>query len=89
MSSPSLEQIKTFTPLELQELINALLDEVLKTGNPLEISRDGQLFQILPLEHLESDNKLDDLEPHPEVYVGDPDDLVNISWEHELSLDLP
>ncbi|NJN72449.1 MAG: type II toxin-antitoxin system Phd/YefM family antitoxin, partial [Limnothrix sp. RL_2_0] len=54
MSSPSLEQIKTFTPLELQNLINALLDEVVKTGNPLEISRDGQLFQIAPIEKKKS-----------------------------------
>ncbi|GBO51601.1 hypothetical protein APA_842 [Pseudanabaena sp. lw0831] len=34
-------------------------------------------------------SRLDNLVPRPEVYIGDPEDLVNISWEHEINLDLP
>lgn len=33
--------------------------------------------------------KLSRLTAHPNFVNGDPDDLVNISWEKELNLDFP
>jgi hypothetical protein len=66
-------------------LIN-LLEEIVTTGDPIELNWQGNRFQILPVQKR---NKLDNLVPHPEVYIGDPNDLVNISWEHEINLDLP
>lgn len=66
-------------------LIN-LLEEIVTTGDPIELNWQGNRFQILPVQ---KKSKLDNLVPHPEVYIGDPDDFVNISWEHEINLDLP
>jgi len=66
-------------------LIN-LLEEIVNTGDPIELNWQGNRFQILPVQ---KKSKLDNLVPHPEVYIGDPDDFVNISWEHEIKLDLP
>jgi hypothetical protein len=73
--------VDTFTT----NLIN-LLEEIVTTGDPIELDWHGNRFQIFPIQ---KKSKLDNLVPHPEVYIGDPNDLVNISWEHEINLDLP
>ena len=65
---------------ELQKNLYRLLDEVLKTGVPVQIERKGKLLLICPAEHV---RKLDRLEEHPEFIVGDPDDLVHIDWSSE------
>ena len=63
-----------------------LLEEIATTGDPIELDWQGKRFQILPVQ---KKSRLDNLVPRPEVYIGDPEDLVNISWEHEINLDLP
>ena len=78
--------MKTVTPTELRANIYNLLDEVLETGLPLEIKRDGQRLRIIPVE---KSDKLKNLIERPGVIKGDPDDLVDISWEDEISIDLP
>jgi hypothetical protein len=55
---------------------------VLKTGIPLEINRGGQILRIVPLE---KKSKLDNLVSRPNVIQGNPDDLVNLSWEDEFT----
>ena len=78
--------MKTVTPTELRSNIYKLLDEVLISGIPLEINKGGQLLKIVPVE---KPNKLDNLVYRPDFIQGDPDDLPEISWEEELTFDLP
>jgi antitoxin (DNA-binding transcriptional repressor) of toxin-antitoxin stability system len=68
------------TASELRQNIYRLLDEVLASGEPLEIERKGQRLRIVPVTE---GSRLDRLTPHPGAISGDPDDLVSIDWsEH-------
>lgn len=78
--------MKTISVTELRGNIYKLLDEVLDTGIPIEIIKGGKKLKIMPAERVE---KLDNLVSRPNVIKGDPDDLVDISWEKEVNLDLP
>ena len=78
--------MKTISPTELRANIYQLLDEVLITGIPLQINKSGQILKIIPLEPVDKFTKL---VPKPGVIQGDPEDLVEISWEDEFNLDLP
>jgi len=78
--------MKTITVTELRGNIYKLLDEVINTGIPIEINKGGKKLRIMPLD---KPNKLQNLVSRPNVITGNPDDLVNISWEKEVSLDLP
>jgi hypothetical protein len=60
--------------------IYRVLDEVLRTGQPVEVERAGRRLRIVPVER---PSRLDSLEPHPEAVVGDPADLVDIDWSNE------
>jgi len=57
-----------------------LLDQVVKTGTPVEIERKGKRLLISPAE---KHRNLDCLEKHPDFIVGNPDDLVHIDWSSE------
>ncbi|MCO5182587.1 MAG: type II toxin-antitoxin system Phd/YefM family antitoxin [Anaerolineae bacterium] len=76
--------MKTITATELRSNIYNLLDEVLETGIPLEISRGGKKLQIVPTEKVD---KLGNLVKRSDVIAGDPDDLIHMEWE--VKLDLP
>jgi prevent-host-death family protein len=78
--------MKTITATELRGNIYTLLDEVLKTGIPIEIKRGGKKLRIIPLT---ATDKLGNLVARPNAIVGNPDDLVDIHWEKEINLDLP
>ena len=78
--------MKTVSPTELRSNIYKLLDEVLTSGVPLEINKGGKLLRIVPVA---KSNKLANLTPKTDVIIGDSDDLVDISWEKEIKLDLP
>ncbi|NER24394.1 MAG: type II toxin-antitoxin system Phd/YefM family antitoxin [Symploca sp. SIO1C2] len=78
--------MKRVTPTELRGNLYKLLDEILETGIPLEIDRGGKRLQIVPVEKVD---KLQGLISRPEVIVGNPEELVEISWNQEVSLDLP
>lgn len=77
--------MKTVSPTELRSNIYNLLDEVLNSGVPIEIKKGGKLLRIVPVE---KSNKLQNLISRPDVIKGNPDELVSISWEKELNLDL-
>ena len=51
-----------------------IVDDIIKTGNPVEIERSGHRLKIT-LE--EKRSKLDNLKPH-DCIVGEPDDLIQI-----------
>lgn len=78
--------MKTVTPTELRANIYKLLEEVLDSGIPLEINKGNRRLRIVPVEQ---GQKLQNLIPRSEVIQGDPEDLVTISWEKEVNLDLP
>lgn len=78
--------MKRVTPTELRADIYNLLEEVLETGIPLEIKKGQRRLRIVPVEPAD---KLQNLVSRPDIIQGDPDDLIAISWEGELDLDLP
>jgi len=77
--------MKTITVTELRGNIYKLLDEVLDTGIPIEINKGDKKLRIIPVK---TKNKLQNLVSRPNVINGNPDDLVDISWEKEINLDL-
>lgn len=78
--------MKTITVTELRGNIFKLLDEVLRTGVPIEVNKGGKKVRIVPAE---VSNKLQNLVSRPDVINGDPEDIVNTTWEKEVHLDLP
>jgi len=78
--------MKTVTPTQLRTNIYNLLDEILKTGLPLEIKKGDKKLRIVPVDEVD---KLKNLVARPDAIQGDPDDLVEIDWMDEVNLDLP
>lgn len=68
------------TASELRQNINKLLDQVLDSGVPLEIERNGRRLRVVPVD---APSKLDRLIEHPGYIVRDPEELVHIDWSHE------
>ena len=62
-----------------QDLYN-LLDQVLETGEPIEIERKGRVLRI---EADQPRSKLDNLVPDDSYIIGDPDDIVHMDWSSE------
>ena len=68
------------TATALRADIYRLLDEVLETGTPLEIERNGRVLRIVPAER----RSLSELfPPRPELVSGDPGDLPAMDWSGE------
>jgi hypothetical protein len=68
----------------LRANVYRLLDEVLETGQPLEIERGGKVLVIAPKEEQSIWDRL----PRREgAIVGDPNDLVHIDWSSEWNPD--
>ena len=63
----------------LRANIYRLLDEVIKTGIPLEINRKGKRLAIISME---KKHKLDNLKKRDGLLV-DPEQLVHIDWSKE------
>lgn len=78
--------MKTVTTSELRANIYQLLDEVLQSGMPIEIKKGDQRLRIVPVEKVD---KFMNLVSRSDVIVGDPEELVSLGWEDEVSLDLP
>jgi hypothetical protein len=64
---------------KLRENIYTLLDEVLKTGKPLEIDRKGRKLLIIPEPPA---SKLARLRKRRTI-KGDPETLVSMDWSRE------
>lgn len=72
------------TASKLRANIYRMLDEVLETGQPLEIERNGKTLVIAPKEELSIWERL----PRREGFiVGDPDELIHIDWSSEWNPD--
>jgi antitoxin (DNA-binding transcriptional repressor) of toxin-antitoxin stability system len=68
------------TVSKLREDIYRVLDQVLATGEPVEIERNGRRLRIVADA---PPSRLDRLVKRSEVVVGDPDDLVHLDWSDE------
>lgn len=73
------------TASKLRNDIYNLLDQVLATGQPLEVELKGRQLLILPADKV---GKLARLVPH-DCLAGDPDDLVHLDWSSEWRDALP
>ena len=73
------------TASSLRGNIYRLLDQVLETGQPLEIERKGRLLKIIPEER---PSKMSRLVKHPCI-KGDPESIVHMDWSDEWQHDLP
>jgi len=69
---------------KLRANIYRLLDEVLETGKPLEIERNGEILVIVPRK---TESIWDRLPRHEGFIVGDPDELIHIDWSSEWNPD--
>jgi antitoxin (DNA-binding transcriptional repressor) of toxin-antitoxin stability system len=72
----------TVTASKLRENIYRILDQVLETGEPVEIVRGGRKLRIVPGDEPRK-SKLERLQPHPKALVGDPEEIVHLDWSHE------
>jgi len=78
---------KRLTASHLRQNIYRILDEVIETGQPVEIERKGRVVRI---ETKKQDKSIFEiLTPHPGAIAGDADDLVHIDWSQEWKPDLP
>jgi prevent-host-death family protein len=69
---------------KLRANVYRLLDEVLETGKPLEIERNGKVLVIVPKE---KESIWDRLPRREGFIVGDPDELIHIDWSSEWNPD--
>ncbi len=76
---------KAITASKLRENVYRILDEIIKTGKPVHIERNGHKLKILPEEE-EIVNKLDNLKRRPYL-KGSPDEIVHLDWSKEWKLD--
>jgi hypothetical protein len=49
-------------------------------------NKGGKTLKIISSEQ---SNKLQNLIPRPDVINGNPEDIVNITWDREVNIDLP
>jgi len=76
------------TASKLRANVYRLLDEVLETGKPLEIERNGEILVIAPKEKKKNKgSKLDNLPQREWAIVGDPDELIHMDWSSEWNPD--
>lgn len=68
------------TASKLRQDIYRILDEVLDTGEPVVIERNGRRLRIVAED---PPSRLDRLVRRPDVVAGDPDDLVHLDWSGE------
>jgi hypothetical protein len=71
---------------KLRANVYRLLDEVLETGKPLEIERNGRTLVIAPKEATKG-SKLDNIPTRPGAIIGDPDELIHMDWSSEWNPD--
>ena len=67
---------------ELRQNIYNLLDQVIKTGVPLEIKRKGKILKIIPAGSI---NKLKNVKKR-KVLNCDPEDIIYNDWEKEWKI---
>jgi hypothetical protein len=74
-----MEAIMTITPSKLRDNLYNLLDEVLTTGKPIDIARNGQVLHIVTDRPLPRLNGI----VAKKISNATDDELVNSNWEAE------
>jgi hypothetical protein len=69
---------------ELRANIYNIVDDVLRTGQPVDIERGGKKLRIMPISNEAAvTGKLNKLIARPEAITGSPEDFTHIDWSHE------
>ncbi len=63
----------------LRQDIYRILDEILATGEPVEIERKGRRLKIVPADR---PGRLERM-PRRDYLTGDPEEIVEIDWSAE------
>lgn len=71
---------KPYSVSKLRSNLYQVLDQVLETGEPAVVKRHGRTVRLVPDA---PQDKLANLEPHPDYLKGDPDDIVHMDWSGE------
>jgi antitoxin (DNA-binding transcriptional repressor) of toxin-antitoxin stability system len=71
---------RAVTATELRQQIYKLLDEVLESGEPLEVVRKGRRLRVIADEAVDP---LGRITPIPGLIVGDPERLADLDWSDE------
>lgn len=79
--------MKTMKPTQLRNNLYQVLDEIVRTGEPIFVERGGNTIKISVDRPYVND--LSRLVKRPELIVGNPDDIDTINWENEVNLDIP
>ncbi len=72
---------KPVTPSQLRQDVYRLIDAVLETGEPLEVTRNGRRLRLVLDEP--GPDRLAAIQVNPDVIAGDPDELVSMDWSSE------
>ncbi|MCC6130733.1 MAG: type II toxin-antitoxin system Phd/YefM family antitoxin [Acidobacteria bacterium] len=67
----------SLTATALRSRLYEVLDEVIRTGQPVEIERKGRKLLIVAAP---ARGGIGSLEKRPGYVVGDPDELVHVDW---------
>lgn len=65
------------TATNLRADLFSTLDQVLASGDPVDIPRPGGVVRIVRA----ATSRLANLQPHPGIVNGDPAELAELSWE--------
>ncbi|HYN31545.1 MAG TPA: hypothetical protein VES40_02890 [Ilumatobacteraceae bacterium] len=68
------------TASKLRQDIYRVLDQILATGEPVEIERNGRRLRIIADE---PPSRLGALVRRPDAVVGDSEDFVHLDWSDE------
>lgn len=68
------------TASKLRENVYRVLDQVLETGEPAEIERNGRRLRIVADDQ---PSRLSRLVQRTDLVVGDSDDFVHLDWSGE------
>lgn len=75
----TIQMIEHLSPSRLRANLYRILDQVLASGEPVEIERKGRRLRIVA----EQEGKLDLLKPHSAYLKVPPEDIVYMDWSKE------
>jgi antitoxin (DNA-binding transcriptional repressor) of toxin-antitoxin stability system len=70
------------TATQLRANIYAILDQILATGESVDIERHGRIIRLQPVPNAP---RMAVREAGPPYIIGNPDDLVELDWSQEWS----
>lgn len=72
--------MRTITATRLRSELYRILDEVARTGEPIEVERAAGRIVIQPAKSARTARPRGKPQGNPQLVVGDPDDLVHFDW---------